>query len=84
MKIKSTADFQEALRQGELGNAANWLEQVRNEPKYDDTWLDHRSRELMDAFCAIGNLDRAAHYINYAQTETGRQGRVEKIKKLKK
>lgn len=82
MEINNTSSFQKAIEAGNLTEAAAWLEKVKSEPKYDARWLDHRSREIMKAFCDAGQLDEAEKYINYAQNEKGRRGREEKIKLL--
>lgn len=83
MKINDTATFQEAIGAGKLTEAAAWLERVKSDPKYDARWLDHRSRELMRAFCDAEQLDEAEKYIDYAQSEEGRRGRREKIERLR-
>ena len=83
MEIKNTATFQEAIQAGNLTEAAAWLELVKSDPKYDARWLDHRSRELMRAFCDAGQLEVAEKYIDYAQSEEGRRGRKEKIERLR-
>jgi len=84
MEINDTATFQEAIESNNLQEAATWLERVKSDPKYDARWLDHRSRELMKAFCEAGQLNEAEKYINYAQSEDGRNGRAEKIARLRK
>lgn len=84
MEISSTASFQEAVSAGHLDEAAAWLESARTEAKYDERWLDHRSRELMRALCDAGRIDEAAKYIDYAQTEEGRRGRQAKIDALRR
>ena len=84
MKINNTASFQEAIGAGNLNEAAGWLKKVKSDSKYDARWLDHRSREIMEAFCEAGQLDEAKKYIDYAQTEKGRRGRKEKIDRLRK
>ncbi len=83
MEINDTATFQEAIESGNLQEAAAWLERVKSDPKYDARWLDHRSRELMRAFCDAGQLDEAEKYVDYAQNEKGRRGREEKITRLR-
>lgn len=83
MEIKNTASFQEALKTENLTEAAAWLERVKSDPKYDARWLDHRSREIMKAFCEDGQIDEAEKYVDYAQNEEGRHGREEKIKRLR-
>ena len=83
MEIKNTASFQEAIGAGNLTEAAAWLEKVKSDQKYDDRWIDHRSRELMGAFCDAGQLDEAEKYIDYAQSGEGRRGRKEKIERLR-
>lgn len=83
MEINNTSSFQEAIETGDLTNAAAWLEKVKSDPKYDARWLDHRSREIMQALCDAGQLDEAAKYIDYAQNEKGRHGREGKIKHLR-
>ncbi len=84
MEINNTTSFQEAIRAGNLNEAAAWLEKVKSDPKYDAWWLDHRSREIMRAFCNAGQLDEAEKYIDYAQSEEGRRGRKEKIERLRR
>ena len=83
MEINNTGTFQEAIEVGSLTEAAAWLEKVKSDPKYDARWLDHRSREIMQAFCDAGEMNEAARYIDYAQNEKGCQGREEKIKHLR-
>ena len=83
MEIKNTVSFQEAIRAGNLTEAAAWLEMVKSDPKYDARWLDHRSREIMKAFCEAGQLGEAEKYIDYAQSDEGRRGRKEKIDRLR-
>lgn len=83
MEIKNTVTFQEAIQAKNLNEAAAWLEQVKSDPKYDARWLDHRSREIMRAFCDAGQLDEAEKYIDYAQSEEGRRGRKDKIERLR-
>ena len=83
MKIENTTTFQEAVEAGNLNEAADWLERVKSDPKYDSRWLDHRSRELMSGFCDAGQLDEAERYIDYAQNEKGCRGRKEKIERLR-
>lgn len=83
MEINNTTTFQEAIGAGNLTEAAAWLERVKSDPKYDARWFDHRSRELMGAFCNAGQLDEAEKYIDYAQSEEGRRGRKEKIERLR-
>ncbi|OGF25872.1 hypothetical protein A2331_04780 [Candidatus Falkowbacteria bacterium RIFOXYB2_FULL_34_18] len=84
IEINNTASFQEAIEAGNLTEAASWLEKVKSDPKYDARWLDHRSREIMRAFCDAGQIDEAEKYIDYAQNEKGRRGREEKINRLHK
>ena len=84
MEITNTATFLETVQAGNLEEAAAWLEKTKSDPKYDERWLDHRSRELMRAFCDAGQIDDAEKYINYAQSEEGRRGRREKIELLRK
>jgi hypothetical protein len=83
MEISNTKTFQEAIRSGNLVEAAAWLENVKSDPKYDDRWLDHRSGELMNAYCDKGELDKASKYVGCAQTPEGCQGRREKIDRLR-
>ncbi len=83
MKIKGTKEFQLAIEEGGLDEAITWLEEMKDEPKYDERWLDHRSRELMGALCDAGRLDEAEKYIDYAQSEKGKEGRRKKIEALK-
>ncbi|RLC35915.1 hypothetical protein DRH27_06080 [Candidatus Falkowbacteria bacterium] len=83
MEINNTTTFQEAIDGGNLTEAAAWLEKVKSDPKYDARWLDHRSREIMRAFCDTEQLDEAEKYIDYAQNEKGRRDRKEKIERLR-
>ena len=83
MEINNTTSFQEAIRAGNLNEAAAWLEKVKSDPKYDARWLDHRSCKIMGAFCNAGQLDEAEKYIDYAQSEEGRHDRKEKIEQLR-
>ncbi len=83
MEITSTTTFQESIKTGNLEEATAWLEKVKSDPKYDERWLDHRSRELMKALCDAGQLDEAEKYIDYAQNEEGRDGRRKKIERLR-
>lgn len=83
MKINNTATFREAIQAGKLNEAATWLEKTKSDPKYDARWLDHRSREIMRAFCDAGQLDEAEKYIDYAQSEEGRRDREKKIERLR-
>lgn len=83
LEIKNTAGFQDALAHGEITAAANWLETVRHDPKYDARWLDHRSREVFSALCAAGRLDEAERYVDYAQSDEGKIGRRQKIDQLR-
>lgn len=83
MEINNTTSFQEAIDAGKLDEAAAWLEDAKNEPRYDARWLDHRSREIMRALCDTGQLDDAEKYIDYAQSEEGRRGREKKIERLR-
>ncbi|MFH1233189.1 MAG: hypothetical protein V1649_00870 [Patescibacteria group bacterium] len=83
MEINNTAKFQEAIVARKLTEAAAWLEKVKSDPKYDARWLDHRSCEIMEAFCDAGQLNEAEKYIDYAQSEQGRRGRQKKIERLR-
>lgn len=83
MEINNTTTFQEGIEAGKLNEAATWLEKAKSDPKYDTRWLDHRSHEIMRAFCDAGQLDEAEKYIDYAQSEEDRRGREEKIKRLR-
>lgn len=84
MEIKVTDDFQKAIEKGWFNEAMEWLEQAKGESKYDARWLDHRSDEIMEALCNAGRIEEAEKYVDYAKSEKGRNGRREKIERLKK
>lgn len=49
IKITDTSSFRNALNAGQIENAKKWLEENKNNKKYDDRWLRHREGEIKEA-----------------------------------
>ncbi len=85
-KMKNTADFREALGQGNLEAAEEFLKEVasnpENFPQYDDRWLDHRQRELFQAFYKREDWQGAKRVIEATRDPHSREGRIKRLEQL--
>jgi len=76
-KIENTSSFQEAIEQGNLEEAENWL--IENKDNYDARWLDHRSLELFRAYRAKMDYVSAKKMVELADSEVNITNRRNKL-----
>ncbi len=85
-KMKSTAEFREALEAGKLESAESFLKEVasnpENFPNYDERWLDHRSRELFQSFYKIQDWQGAKRVVEATKDPRSKEGRVARLEEL--
>jgi hypothetical protein len=82
-KMKNTAEFRNALDIGKLLEAENFLTEVASNPdqfpQYDERWLDHRQRELFQAFYKAEDWQGAKRVVEAtkdARSQDGRKARL--------
>ena len=84
--IKNTAGFRESLEKGELEKAENFLNEVINQPdkypQYDDRWIDHRQRELFQAFYGNENWAGAKRIVEVTKDPLSKDGRKKRLEEL--
>ena len=84
--MKNTAEFRAALDSGKLSEAENFLTEVASSPdqfpQYDERWLDHRQRELFQAFYKAEDWQGAKRVVEAtkdARSQEGRKARLEEL-----
>lgn len=84
--IKNTADFREALDGGRLEEAESFLNKVASNldqfPQYDARWLDHRQRELFQAFYKAEDWQGAKRIVEATQDPRSKEGRKARLEEL--
>ncbi len=80
--IKNTAGFREALDNGKLQEAEEWLKEVSKLEKYDDRQLDHRQRELFQAYNKAQDWAGAKRIIEDTQDQRSKEGRKSRLEEL--
>jgi len=84
--MKNTQEFRQALQNGDLEKAESFLDKVAFNPdqfpNYDARWLDHRQRELFQAFCQSRDWPGAKRVVEATQEEQSQKGRRERLEKL--
>ena len=85
-KMKNTTEFREALETGNLEGAESFLKEVTSNPEsfpnYDKRWLDHRSRELFQAFYKIQDWQGAKRVVEATEDQYSKAGRVARLEEL--
>ncbi len=88
--MKNTAEFRDALDRGKLLEAEKFLTEVASNPdqfpQYDERWLDHRQRELFQAFYKIKDWQGAKRVVEAtkdSRSQDGRKARLEELSGLK-
>jgi len=85
-KMKSTAEFREALEAGSLESAESFLKEVASNPEsfpnYDERWLDHRSRELFQSFYKIQDWQGAKRVVEATKDPGSKDGRIARLEEL--
>lgn len=88
--MKNTAEFRDALDSGKLSEAENFLTEVASNPdqfpQYDERWLDHRQRELFQAFYKAEDWQGAKRVVEStkdARSQEGRKARLEELSGMK-
>jgi len=84
--MKNTEEFRKALESGQVNEAEGFLKEVASNPEqfpnYDDRWLDHRQRELFQAFYKVGDWQGAKRVVESTkdiQSQEGRKARLEEL-----
>jgi hypothetical protein len=84
--IKNTAEFRESLEKGELEKVENFLNEVASQPdkypQYDDRWLDHRQRELFQAFYGNEDWAGAKRIVEATKDPISKDGRKKRLEEL--
>lgn len=84
--MKNTAEFRKALEDGSLKEAEDFLAEVASNPdkfpQYDERWLDHRQRELFQAFYAKEDWRGAKRIVEETRDERSREGRINRLEEL--
>jgi len=82
--MKNTAEFRDALNSGRLAEAENFLNKVASNPnqfpQYDERWLDHRQRELFQAFYKVKDWQGAKRVVESdSRSQEERKARLEEL-----
>lgn len=84
--MNNTAEFRDALDGGRLVEAENFLTNVASRPdqfpQYDERWLDHRQRELFQAFYKNKDWQRAKRVVEATKDVRSREGRRARLEEL--
>lgn len=84
--MKDTAEFRKALDEGRLAEAEAFLNEVAANPdrfpQYDDRWLDHRQRELFQAFCKAKDWQGAKRVVEATKDLRSKEGRLYRLEQL--
>lgn len=87
--LKDTASFQKAVSSGkqrQIAAAENWLKNVvanrEKFSKYDDRWIDHRERELFQAYCKLERWWEAKRICELSIKPESREGRIVRLEEL--
>lgn len=84
--IESTINFKEAVEGGELEKAEKWLSKIKenkNEfPQYDDRWIDHRERELFQAYYKAEDWTGAKRIVEASANPASKEGRIRRLEEL--
>ncbi len=84
--MKNTAEFREALETSNLSESENFLSEValnpEQFPQYDETWLDHRQRELFQAFYKVEDWQGAKRVVEATKDVSSRDGRIARLEEL--
>ncbi|MCF7819848.1 MAG: hypothetical protein K9M44_00050 [Candidatus Pacebacteria bacterium] len=88
--MKNTTEFRDALDSGKLFEAESFLTEVASNPdqfpQYDERWLDHRQRELFQAFYKAEDWQGAKRVVEAtkdARSQEGRKVRLEELSGMK-
>ena len=89
-RLKNTGDFRKAVEEERLDEAENFLNEVRADlnadksgfPGYDERWLDHREKELFQAFCKGENWGEAKRVVEATKNEASKTGRKNRLEEL--
>ena len=85
MEVKDTKSFREALK-FDIGAAEEWLNQIRldraGHPQYGDRELDHRERELFQAFCSVGDWAGAKRVVEVTADPMVKKNRMKRLEEL--
>lgn len=85
-KMNSTAEFREAVKDGKLEEAERFLNKVASAPEefpqFDARWLDHRQRELFQAFNGRNDWAGAKRVIEATKSLESKQGRIRRLEEL--
>ncbi|MBT4849737.1 hypothetical protein HON36_02710 [Candidatus Parcubacteria bacterium] len=73
--IGKTSHFNEAIDQGYLNAAEQWMLDNKDKPNYDEGWLDDRSRDLFRAYRKKEDWVAAKRMVELASDENGKAGR---------
>jgi len=84
--MKNTAEFRAALDDGQLEEAESFLNEVASNPdqfsQYDERWLDHRQRELFQAFYGEKDWEGAKRVVEATKDPRSKEGRVNRLEEL--
>ncbi|MCD4694337.1 hypothetical protein K8R62_03190 [bacterium] len=85
-EMKNTTDFRKALDGGNLAGAEDFLNEVLLDPdkfsQYDERWLDHRQRELFQAFYKKEDWKGAKRIIEKTKDLRSKEGRINRLEEL--
>jgi hypothetical protein len=85
-EMKNTGDFRKALEIGNLNEAEDFLNEVALDPEqfpqYDERWLDHRQRELFQAFYKVEDWQGAKRVVESTVDVLSQQGRKDRLEEL--
>ncbi len=84
--MKNTAEFRNALENEQLEEAENFLKNIASNPEqfpqYDERWLDHRQRELFQAFCKAEDWQGAKRVVEATEDDRSQEGRKARLVEL--
>ena len=85
MSVEDTASFRAALESAPE-QAEQWLNQVKANrvkfPQYDDRWIDHRERELFQAYCRTADWSAAKRVAEATSDPKSKEGRARRLQEL--
>ncbi|MFH1890359.1 MAG: hypothetical protein ABIJ91_02205 [Candidatus Kuenenbacteria bacterium] len=84
-KIGSTAEFRHALEGGRLSEAEEYLNKEKQSPSkegHDQRWVDHRERELFQAYYKKEDWKGAKRVVESSLFEHSKQGRQKRLEGL--
>ena len=86
MEIKNTDGFHVAIEKGGLEAAENFLAGVKSGrerwKQYDDRWVDHRERELFQAYYTKQDWTGAKRIVESSLKEMSKEGRKKRLVEL--